>query len=209
MSTYKVKITFITGPLGSQPQKDVASEYIATKVADRVSASGAEPALNGAGIAIDEEQAMTDELERGTTVFFKDEDGNPIFFDYQIKGFLKEAAQVFNGKLGGVKNLRSKIDNTVFVEPRTMPIEMPDGGAITFNERPLRAQTAQGPRTALARSEQVPALSTVSFELVVLPGEITEKIVRGLLDYGYYKGIGQWRNGGNGRFNYETEEVAE
>lgn len=206
MDYYIVRIEFITGPLGSQPQKDVASEYIASKVADRISEAGGEPALNGAGLAVDEEQALTDELERGTTVFFKDDNGAPIFFDYQIKGFLKEAAQVFNGKLNGVKNLRSKVDNLVFVAPRTIAIDMA-GGSITFNERPLRAQTAKGPRVALARSEQAPAGSKIEFELRVYPGEISETILDGLLAYGYDKGIGQWRNGGNGRFTYELVKI--
>lgn len=127
-----------------------------------------------------------------------------MLFDFQVKGFLKNAASVLNGKVyGGVRNLRSKVNNLVFVIPRQIPLILPAGEGIEYLERPLRAETAQGPRVALARSEMLPEGTHFRCGLEVLPGEIGEEVLRDLLDYGYFMGIGQWRNGGFGTFRYE------
>jgi hypothetical protein len=176
--TYNLKVMFITGPLGTQPQKDVATEYITSKVADS----------NG-DLPEDELATLPEELERGTTAFHKLE-GAPIFYDYQVKGFIKDAGQVFNG-LRNVRNLRSKLDNLCFVEPRQIKLNLPEGEEITFCERPLRAQTAQGPRVSLARSEQLPDGTWFECKLVVFDGPISESL----------------RNGGRGRFMFELEAV--
>jgi len=119
-----------------------------------------------------------------------------------VRGFLKSAGQVFNG-LRGVKNLKNKIDNLVFVQPRQIELNLPEGGQITFCERPLRADTAQGPRTSLARSEELPAGTWFECTLKVYNGPISEPLLRDLLDYGQDKGFLQWRNGGHGRFTFE------
>lgn len=191
---YKLTVKFITGPLGTQPQKEVATEYITSK------------AINPDTDELPEDELATlpEALEKGTTAFHK-LNGQPIYYDYQIKGFLKDAGQVFNG-LRGVKNLRSKMDNLVFVSPRQIPLNL-NGGEITFCERPLRAQTAQGPRTSLARSEQLPDSTTFECFLDVYDGPISEPLLRDLLSYGERKGFGQWRNGGRGRFTFELEKM--
>ncbi len=192
ITRYKLAIRFIVGPLGTQPQKDVATEFILSKI---VETSGELPA--------DELATLPEELEKGTTAFHK-LNGQPIYYDYQVKGFLKDAGQVFNG-LRNVKNLRSKIDNLVFVTPRQIPIWLPPGAAVSFCERPLRAQTAQGPRTSLARSEQLPDGSWFECFLEIYEGPISEPLLRDVLSYGARKGMGQWRNGGRGRFEFELE----
>lgn len=189
--TYKLRVTFVTGPLGTQPQKDVATEYITSKAIDPE--TGELPA--------DELATLPEAMEKGTTAFHK-LNGQPIYYDYQVKGFLKDAGQVFNG-LRGVKNLRSKLDNLVFVEPRQIVLNLPAGSEITYCERPLRAQTAQGPRTSLARSEELPAGTWFECQLSVYDGPISEPLLRDLLSYGARKGMGQWRNGGRGRFEFE------
>lgn len=196
---YKLTMKFITGPLGTQPQKDVATEYLGGKVAEQN------------GLPDDELATLPEELEKGTTAFHK-VDGQPIYYDYQLKGFLKSAGQVFNGKLKdkqgkAVSALRSKVDNLVFVEPRQIALNLPEGGEITMCERPLRAETAQGPRTALARSEELPAGTWLECYLEVYDGPITGDLLRDLLSYGKHKGMGQWRNGGRGRFEFELEVV--
>lgn len=195
---YNLKITFTEPILGTQPQKDVAMEYLQDKARSK-----------GIDVA-DENETLPEIIEKGTTVFHK-LDGKPIYYDYHVKGFLKESAQVQNGlKVGSteVKQLRSKIDNNVFVEPRRIVLNVPDGGKIEYLERPLRAMTAQGPRVSLARSEMLPEGTTLECRIVVLDTaksreQITEPIIRALLDYGKYKGFGQWRNASYGRIKYE------
>ena len=102
-----------------------------------------------------------------------------------------------SGKLTAYKKV---IDGLIFVQPRMIPIHV--NGEITECQRPLRAQTAQGERVSLANSEQIPADSTCEFEVVLLD-DSHEKVVREWMDYGVLRGIGQWRNSGKGRFNYE------
>jgi hypothetical protein len=190
IQTYHLAVTFITPVLGSQPQHNVASEYLGAKFEQ------------GGGELPDDELATLDEtVDKGTTAFHK-LDGCPIFYDYQVKGFVKEAGRIFNG-LHGVKNLRSKIDNLLFVTPRQIPLIVPDGAGIEYLERPLRAETAQGPRVALARSEMLPAGTAFRCSLEVYEGPITEDVIRDLLTYGSRKGLGQWRNGGYGRFEFK------
>ncbi len=204
---YKLKIEFTTEILGTQPQKDVATEFITGKVAERAEQPIPTPSIQTAPaseLPQDELETLPEALEKGTTAFHK-LDGKPILYDYMVKGFLKEAAQVFNG-LHNVKNMRSKMDQLVFVEPRQIPLILPEGGEITFCERPLRAMTAQGPRTSVARSEQLPAGTKFECRLKVYKSQFTEALLRDLLSYGGDKGMCQWRNGGKGRFKFELEE---
>lgn len=190
---YRVTCTFTEPLLGSQPQRDVASEYLLDK------------AVKAGQDVTDELETLPEELQKSSTAFHKD-NGHPILWDYQIRGFLKEWGLALNG-LEDVKNLRSKIDNYVYVFPRKIPLVLPEGGELGWLERPLRAMTAQGPRVALARSEVLPEGTTISYEIRSLKGVIRESLLRELLDMGQYKGQGQWRNGSYGRFSYEMEEI--
>ncbi len=189
-TNYKLTITLIEPMLGSQPTGSVASEFIARR-------AGFD------GLPEDEIETLPDALDRGTTVFHRDADGIPILFNYMIRGYLSNSGKVQNGKVtGGIKNLRAKVKDLIFVTPRRIKIHLPEGGEIGFLERPLRAETAQGPRVALARSEMVPSGSRIECGLTVLGDVISEAVLRELLDYGYYHGLGQWRNGGWGSFSY-------
>lgn len=187
---YKARVTFTTSVLGSQPQKDIAEEFIADKFVE-----------NGGVLPDEELDALPVMMDKGTTAFHR-VDGKPVFFDYQFKGFLKESGRIFNG-LHNVKALRSKIENFVFVKPRYFEIHIPDGQEIGFCSRPLRAETAQGPRVAIARSEEIPAGSWFEITLEIFKSQVDDDLLRELMTYGEYKGLGQWRNGGHGRFTFE------
>lgn len=187
---YHLKVTFTTSVLGTQPQKEVATEFITSKAIDPATGELPEDELETLPIA----------LEKGTTAFHR-LDGKPIMYDYQVKGFIKEVGGTFNG-LRGVKSLRSKIGNLVFVTPRRIDLHLPDGKSVTYCERPLRAQTAQGPRTSLARSEELPEGTWFECEIKTYPGPISEPLLRDILDYGVDQGFLQWRGGGHGRFIY-------
>lgn len=191
-NTYKLKVIFETPCLGSQPTRDVATEFIAKK-------NGFEK------LPEDEVELLPDALERGTTVFHRLPDGRMCLMNYHLLGFLKEAGKVQNGKVsGGVKNLRSKVSQGIFVSPRYLVLNVPDNHGIDYLERPLRAETAMGPRVALARSEMLPEGTWFTCGLEVMEGELSEDVLRDLLDYGWYRGLGQWRNSGAyGTFRYE------
>lgn len=193
-TSYLCKIVFTTPVLGSQPTKNVASEFLAKKAGMEV-------------IPDDELESLPEVLERGTTVFHRNKHGIPCFYDYQVKGFIKESGRLFNG-MDGVKALRSKVENYLFIEPRVIKLNMPHNGEMDYLERPLRAETAQGPRVTLARSEQLPEGTWFEIYIDILkPGPITETMLRELLEYGSRKGIGQWRNGGFGRFTFTLKRI--
>lgn len=104
-----------------------------------------------------------------------------------------------------LKAYKKAIDGLIFVSPREIPYNL-HGLKMGFCERPLRAQTTMGERVSIAKSESVPAGATAEFEIECLDEKL-EDMVRECLDYGAKRGLGQWRNSGKGRF--EWEEVKE
>lgn len=143
----------------------------------------------------------------GWTGFHTDPDTGELFlYEYVVKGFLKHAGNTMKDMVG-VKNLRSKLNDFVFVSPRRILLGTtePDG----VLERPLRAQTARGPRVALAKSDLLNEGLTLSFVLTILPHkEVNEAVIVELLKYGELSGLGQFRNGGYGRFEVLSIEEA-
>ena len=155
----------------------------------------------------DENEAETvEKMElKGWTGFHKDENGLFIY-EYMIKGFLKHAGNVQKDILK-IKALRAKIDDFVFVEPRRISLgqDKPDG----VLERPIRVMIPLGPRVSLVRSDYVEAGKVITFRLKLLPHkEITWKVLDDLLKHGELMGLGQFRNGGYGRFKViESRDV--
>ena len=204
MKEIKVRIEFTEMVLGTaNNNKEVHSDYIASKAPDAKSKTEEIAAIGVDGM---EEKSMT--------VFPRDAEGNPIFWDYQIKGFFKDTCSALQRCKGeefskascGMKAYKKIIDGCIFVQPRQIHIDM-HGGKMGTLQRPLRAQTMQGERIALATSETIPAGSTIDITIVCLSDD-HEKAVMEWLDYGRWKGIGQWRNGGYGRYlwNYIDDE---
>lgn len=124
--------------------KEVFTKYIASK-------AKTESELDK---ALGDVENVADSLDK-VTGFYKDvKTGNVILKGYQIKGFLKESAKALKSQLG-LSSCVSKIDNFVFIKEANIPlmrdekwIETPDG----YLERPLRGETAQGPRVSIAKS---------------------------------------------------------
>jgi len=146
--------------------------------------------------------------EAGTTVFHA-QDGVIGIYDYQIKGFFKDACGAMNRfdkeARNGLEKLtayKTKIDGCIFVTPRFIPITLPPGSAVGICERPLRAETAQGPRVSVCRSQTAPVGSMMEFEVQVLSKELLP-YVEAWFGYGKLRGLGQWRNSGKGRFDWE------
>lgn len=194
MKDMKVRLTFIEEVLGSAPtDKEIYATYIGSKGPNAMT-------LEEEIAALGEEEI----IENSMTVFPKDKDGKPFMWDYQVKGFFKNAAKAY-GYIGGKVKLtayKSKIDNLVFIRERKIPYVLPEGSEIGNCQRPLRASTAQGERIALANSENIPAGTTVEFTIEVLVDELMEHVIR-WLNYGRLNGLGQWHNSGKGRFTWE------
>lgn len=202
MKKIKVRLTLTEGMLGTSPANDdIYRDFIGSKAPDAATVEEEVAALG-----------VDEVIEKGMTVFPRDENGRPFVYDYQIKGFFKDACSMLNrltekdpttgkkkvknesGKLTAYKKV---IDGMIFPQPRNIPIEFI--GEVGICQRPLRAQTAQGERVALSMSEEVPAGATLTFDVVCLSDEHVAA-VREWLDYGALRGLGQWRNSGKGRF---------
>ena len=199
----KYEITYTEPLLGTlSGNKEIAEEYITSKHPD--------------GHSEEESDRHPDEdLEKSSTIFARD-NGMFMLWDYQFKGFFKEACEqmIYSGtiKKEELKKYRltgylykKTIDKQIFVMPRIVHLIMPPGGKISFTERPLRGQTMKGERICLARSETLPAGTKAIIEVVCLNKKL-EKFIEKWLTYGALLGMGQWRSGGMGRFAYLTIE---
>lgn len=198
MKEMKVRITFTEPLLGTRPaDPEIHTRFVASKAPDHKTMEQEVADLGAHEVE-----------ERGKTVFPRLEDGTPYIYDYQIKGFLKEAGKalrkVTGTKSSKLKAYRQEIDNLIFVGPRRIPLWMPIDLDLTAtdNQRPLRASTPQGERVALAHSEEAPAGTYIecTFSCMV---DSDMALVKEWLDYGAWKGMGQWRNASYGRFEWE------
>ena len=204
MKKIKVRITFteeILGTASGDPK--LHEEFVASKAPN---AQSMEEEVAALGV---------DEVVRnGMTVFPRDDQGRPFLYDYQLKGFFKDACSMLsrcggkdsNGKKAEVnesskiKAYKKIIDGLIFVNPRRIPFIF--DGQVGSCQRPLRAQTAQGERIAIANSETVPAGAYIDAEIVLLNSEYEAAVIE-WLDYGDLRGIGCWRNASKGRFEYQ------
>lgn len=194
-----VTLTLIDEALGMMPANpEVHETYIASKAPDAKTIEEEVAAVGAAEV-----------VEKTMTIFPRLEDGKtPFFWDYQIRGFFKDAMgmlrRVTDSECAKLKNYKKLVDGLIFIKERKIPINV--NGEMGDCQRPLRAETMQGPRVALAHSETVPEGSTCTFTIQLLDGTL-EKAVRECLDYGELRGLAQWRNSGKGRFTW-TEDGA-
>lgn len=146
MKKLKVKLTFTEPVLGTWPSnQNIAREFIASKSPDAATVEDEVAALGADAVA-----------DKGMTVFPRNEAGQPVLYDYQIKGFFKDSCGML-GRIGGKTETGKKkavnesgkitaykkvIDGLIFVSPRMIPICF--SGEMSECQRPLRAQTAQG-----------------------------------------------------------------
>ncbi len=194
------RITGITPILGGQPANPAVREaYIASKApTDELR---------------DEETALDyGSNDTGVTVFCRNKDDQLCMMAHQVKGYFKEALTAIKQQ-SQVANVRGKVGTLMFVAPRFIPI-LRDGAPLREEdemlERPLRAQTMQGPRVTLASSEMLLDPWSVEFEIARIPNAGTAKSkapswdeIELALSYGEYHGFCQWRNAGYGSFRWE------
>ena len=194
----KVELTFTEPLLGTLAgEKELAKEYIA----------GKHPSNEFPEDELEAIESLPEVLEKSSTLFPRDGDNKPFIWDYQIKGFFKDACSMLrripkdpNSSLRAHKKI---IDGLIFIEPRKIFLEL--SGKLNWLERPLRASTAQGDRVALARSETAPIGTKITLDINLLDARL-EGHVKSWLDYGRLRGLGQWRNASYGRFTWRGIE---
>jgi len=194
----KVELEFTEPLLGTLPgDEKLAEEYVMSKHPD--------------GVQEDEQKSLTEEMKKSSSYFARDSKNKPILWDYQIKGFFKDACSMMRrvAQVDELKAHKKIIDGLIFVAPRQIELILPGkkssrdkDKSITFMERPLRISTPKGERTALARSEMAPIGTKIQIEILLLKPDL-KKYVINWLDYGILRGLGQWRNSGMGRFKWK------
>lgn len=166
----------------------------------------------------EEEAMLPEDVEKMNLSVFLRSDGALCVQDYVIKGFLKEALAALKADIG-VLNAASKVDNYVSISPAYLvftrggePIKNPD----EIYERPLRAMTMQGPRVSVTASETIHPAWSLDFDLELIHNTgspksraLTFEAIDEAMEYGRFKGLGQWRNAQNGRFTFTSCEVKE
>lgn len=198
----KVRATFTEEVLGTSPgDPNLHDTYIASLAPDALSRKEEVEALGEGEVT-----------EKQMTIFPKTEDYKPFVWNYQIKGFFKDACKalrkVKSSESAKVTAFKTVIDGNVFVKERKIVFQ--NYGRIGECQRSLRADTPQGPRVALAHSETVAEGSYIDFTVQIVPVEGKKfdlvEAVKEWLDYGEVRGLGQWRNSGKGTFEWELLE---
>jgi len=218
-STMRVRAEFITPFLATASgNPELQEEFIAAKVHDY---KGEITPDEKAAKMVEEIAAVPveEQISKGSTVFQRDKTGLHVW-DYTWRGFFKECVSQMI-ELGEVKklnpwNYKKACDGALYVNPRRVYLFDKNGKLIDKPhgtlQRPLRATTLRGDRVALARSEFVEEGSYCEFEVVLFESqsnkdyaawrELTPELIKQCLDMGNYKGSGQWRSGGYGRFTW-------
>lgn len=194
MKTMKVRLTLTEEALGMMPtSKEVHEEFIASKAPD---APSIEEEVEAVGVE--------EVVEKQKTVFPRMDDGTPFFWDYQMRGMIKDALGMLKRATGTIASkmtaYKKTVDGLIFVQERKIPIHM--GGEMGDCQRPLRASGPSGERVALAHSETIPAGSWCEFTFELWKDDLDDAI-RECLDYGRRRGLAQWRNSGKGIFEWD------
>lgn len=187
--------------LGSWPaQEDIRTKYLLSKCPDDREPDDPERDID-----------YSEEEERGLTVFPRDaKTGNPVLLAHQLKGFFKEALNTMDN---GIAMARKKADNYLFIEPARMFFYR-DGKPIAEEDdrlqRPLRGNVLGREHIALAESEMINDPWSIEFSVMLYRNKGTAKskaltweAIEDALDYGFWKGLLVWRNGGYGKFDWE------
>lgn len=205
----KVRVTWLTPALGMSPNdKDILAEFIASKAPD---AKSREEEIAAVGTDAVEEKSIT--------VFPRNEAGNPCCWDYQWRGYFKDSCGLLSRAAGKDANGKKKgttksakmtaykkvIDGSIMTYPRMIEVHLPEGEEMGMRSRSLRCETAQGPRNALAKSEELPVGTYAEFYVVCLNPSDCD-VVEEWLNYGCLHGFSQWRNAGFGCFKWEKLE---
>lgn len=154
-------------------------------------------------------EAMPESDIPGLTGFSRNKKDELCLSHHHIKGFFKEALKALRAT-DKVTAYKTKVDLLIFAEPTLIPFKR-DGKPIMEEdrifERPIRIEGMTGTRTALCASETIDDPWSVDVEITLFPDDgktpLTWNIVEEALAYGAYHGLGQWRNGGYGRFTFE------
>lgn len=200
--TYEVELEF-TSPFASSAPKN--PKDIKVMLEARMPAKPPEDAvpLDELSEQVAEEVEADQEVERGYATFKKDDVG--LYYEARcVRAHLKDCANQLQGFLG-VKALKSKLANRVYVEPAKIYLDKiePDGS----ETRIIHAMTMKGPRSSLKTIDYVNG-AKLKFTLKVLDDKVIDReILENIFKYGGNHGMGQERSQDWGK--YELVQLKE
>ena len=208
MNKMKVRIYFIQDVLGTWANnKQLVTDFISNSAVKKI-------VRTDTSLTAAEEPDFCPEIEdpelqelKAMTVFPRNpRTGEPVMMGYQVKGFFKAAAKACrnraDSKSAKMTAFVSKIDSDINIVAKYAQIHWGPDNRFHNLQRPLRAETAKGPRVALANSEVISAGAYFDME-ISFPVDKYVDLIQEWLNYGYYVGLLQWRNAGYGRFMYQ------
>jgi len=215
----KKKETQESGPIKTfmKVRVTLTEEMLATKASDpelfKKFIASKHPEKEGAEDEKNTADAIAEEIETGKTIFHCSQtvhapvkEGDPGVYNYQIKGHFKTACSAMRAADGALSkklsNFRKVITEQIFISPRFIVFNLPEGKLGPDCERPAQGTGPRGPRTMLLSSETAPVGTTFEFEIMVFNKSYLPYI-REWLTYGEFFGYGAWRNGGKGTFTWE------
>jgi hypothetical protein len=218
----KVKLTFTNDVFGLSPNnKEMYTDFLSIK-ADKLTKglkNETEAARRREEVFQNMEAEMehlvvaenlAEALDKGTTIFPKDEEGRPCFRRYQWKGYLKEkmrgAVTRRTPMISDISKWPSSIAQDVFIVDELNPIFLPEGAELSMDQRPIRFNDKMGNMvSAIASCEVVPrgSYTYVTFK-VKRQGWLP--VIKYLLKQGEDAGTGSRRCDGFGTFNFEVVE---
>jgi len=207
---YEVELLFSTPFASSTPKnpKDIEAMLIArapseAEVRRRKDANEVITPIDELAEQVTEEVGAGEEVERGYATFKRDENG--LYYEARcVRAHIKDCANQLQGLLG-IKALKSKVANRVYVEPSKIYLgkQEPDGS----ETRIVHAMTMKGPRSSLKTIDYVDK-PVLNFRLKVLDdGVIDQDILKAIFEYGSEHGMGQERSQDWGK--YELVELKE
>lgn len=238
-----VRLTFMNELLGTASgNEDIHGTYVAGKIKKKQKAS---QKYIREGLTDEQRDELVhqelediknlnadEEITKGKTFFPRNDNGDPILFDYQIRGFFKSACgacrqipesettakkfTAYKGKIdtliqvySDVRKSKDAITNGTVEDKTIREIVIHTNKPIGDCQRPLRASTPQGDRVAISDSESIAPGAWAEFDIVSLLGEGSRGMIEEWLDYGYDNGIGGWRNSRKGSFIWDYVDPEE
>ncbi|MBA7663018.1 hypothetical protein ES703_71051 [subsurface metagenome] len=192
---YEVELQFTTQFASSTPKnpKDIEAMLIARAPSKPPEDPTPLPEL---AEQVAEEVGATEEVERGYATFKQDEKG--LYYEARcVRAHIKDCANVLQTLLG-IKALKSKVANRVYVEPAKIYLDKsePDGK----ETRIVHAMTMKGPRSSLKTIDFVDT-PVLKFTLKVMDdGVINKDILEAIFEYGSEHGMGQERSQDWGKY---------
>lgn len=194
------RFTLLTPLLGTIPKnRELFTKYVLSRYPDPEDTEDSD--LQSEVEMQKDQELATAPDGTGETGFHTDHDG-VYGLDYHLVGYFKEVGNTLKDiPQIGIRALKRKVERYLFIQPRYIWLaEKPDGHL----ERPLRAWTPKGEKICLVKSDYVKKGRSFEIKIILLPNkEVTWDIVELLMDYGEFRGLGQWRNAGFGRFTWE------